>query len=158
MLIANLIAATFWLVAGLAVVHAGHDLGLGTLGEPGPGFMLFWIGLVIAGLTLGVLFTTWRDRAASAGQSFSGGQKWGGIILVTILLLLYSWLLPVLGFTLITLLFLLVLLRLIEPRGWPSTILTAILVTAGNYLVFDYWLGTQLPAGTLVEWAMQWTY
>lgn len=157
MLTANLVAAAFWLISGLAIVHTGRDLGLGELAEPGPGFMFFWVGLVIAGLALGVLFVTWRDRAAVAGQSFTGGQKWAGIILVTVLLLLYAWLLPVLGFALLTLLFLVLLFRLVDPLRWPSAILSAVLITAGNYLVFAYWLGTQLPAGTFIEWAVQWT-
>jgi len=153
---ANFIAAGFWLVLGLAVVYAGYDLGLGAVVEPGPGFMLFWIGLFIAGLALVILFTT-RKEAPEEGASFFGGQRWFGIIVVSILLILYAWLLPFLGFALLTLLLLLALFRLIDPIGWRPALLGAALITAGNYLVFDYWLGAQLPTGSLIEWAMQWT-
>ena len=33
----------FWLLIGGFVVWAGHDMGLGRLNEPGPGFAFYWI-------------------------------------------------------------------------------------------------------------------
>jgi len=155
---ANLIAAGIWLLLGLAVVYSGYDLGLGVLVEPGPGFMLFWLGGMIAGFSLIVLVSTLRRPASPDDPSFSDGQKWFGIIVVSLLLLLYAWLLPVLGFPLLTLLFLLVLFRAIEPIRWPYALTGAVLITGGNYLVFNHWLGAQLPTGAFIEWATQWTF
>ena len=69
-----------------------------------------------------------------------------------VLLALYAWLLPALGFIATTVLLLLVLFATIDRQGWIAPPLGAVLATAAAYIVFHRWLGTQLPAGEAERW------
>ena len=72
-------SALVWLAVGLGLAHEGWDLGLGELREPGSGFILFWIGIAMAALSVGVAVS----GSAGAGTSLrvaslfrgSGGRR-----------------------------------------------------------------------------------
>ena len=148
---ADILAALFWLAVALGVVAAGWDLRLGTLSDPGSGFLLFWVGILMAALSAAVLAAAVCRPATESLRSLWSGVRWRHVPYVAALLALYAWLLPTLGFPLATVLLLLVLLKTIEPQGWGVAVGGALVSTAIAYLVFARWLGTQLPAGTL--WA-----
>jgi putative tricarboxylic transport membrane protein len=151
MRLADVIAALFWLAVAVGLVAAGWDLRLGHLKDPGSGFMIFWVGVVMVGLCLGALVMALRQPITSTMRSLWDGLRWQHVPYVTVLLLLYAWLLPWLGFPLVTALLLIVLFKTIEPQSWTAALVGAVVSTGIAYLVFDRWLGTQLPAGTL--WA-----
>ena len=62
-------------------------------------------------------------------------------------LCVYAVVLPWLGFTVATVLLLIVLFRALESQPWWTTLLWAVVPTALSILVFRRWLGIQLPAG-----------
>ena len=74
-------SSLFWLLLGAGVTYAGWDLGLGKLRDPGPGFMLFWVGLIMVGLSLAILLAALR-RAPGAAGTLWAGTRWRKIILV----------------------------------------------------------------------------
>jgi putative tricarboxylic transport membrane protein len=145
----DVIAAAFWLAIALGIAYAGRDLGLGRLNEPGSGFMIFWVGVVMAALSAAALVAALRQPAGDGLASLWSGLRWHTVPYVIVLLLGYAWLLPVLGFVAVTVLLLVTLFRTVDPRGWVASIAGAVVITAATYLVFGRWLGTQLPAGTL---------
>ena len=49
-------SSLFWLVIGLAIALYSMKYGLGKFSSPGPGFMPFLSGLILAGLALVVFF------------------------------------------------------------------------------------------------------
>jgi putative tricarboxylic transport membrane protein len=149
MRLADIIAALVWLAVAIGLVASGLDLRLGRLNDPGSGFMIFWIGVVMVTLCLAALVIALRQPASAAMRSLWDGLRWQHVPYVTALLLLYAWLLPWLGFPLVTALLLIVLFKTIEPQSWTATLVGALVTTAITYLVFDRWLGTQLPVGTL---------
>ena len=71
---------------------------------------------------------------------------------VVVLLALYAWVMPQLGFLAGTTVLLFVLFMTIDRQGWIAPPLGAVLITAAAYIVFHRWLGTQLPAGELERW------
>ena len=71
---------------------------------------------------------------------------------VVVLLAVFAWLLPALGFFATTVLLLFTLFMTIDRQGWIAPPLGALLITAGAYIVFHRWLGTQLPAGEPERW------
>jgi putative tricarboxylic transport membrane protein len=148
---ADILAALFWLAVALGVVAAGWDLRLGILSDPGSGFLLFWVGIVMAALSAGVLVAALRRPATERLRAIWSGLRWRHVPYVAALLALYAWLLPTLGFPLATVLLLLALFKTVEPQGWAVAAVGALASTAIAYLVFARWLGTQLPIGTL--WA-----
>jgi hypothetical protein len=67
--------------------------------------------------------------------------------MVCVSLFVYTSAVNRLGFFLTTFLFVVFVLWLVESKkGW-RTLLEAMLITVGNYLLFVKWLGLGLPAG-----------
>ena len=151
MRLSDIIAAVFWLAVAVGLVASGWDLRLGRLNDPGSGFMIFWVGVVMVTLCLAALGIALRQPASGAMRSLWQGLRWQHVPYVTVLLLVYAWLLPWLGFPMVTALLLIVLFKTIEPQNWTATLAGAVISTGIAYLVFARWLGTQLPHGTL--WA-----
>jgi len=79
----------FWLAIGAFVIWAGRDLGLGRLHEPGPGFAFYWIGILMCALALVVVGQAllWRGPPLA---SLWAGTRWGKVLVVIALLLIYS--------------------------------------------------------------------
>jgi putative tricarboxylic transport membrane protein len=148
----ELLAAAFWLAVGFGVTVAGWQLGLGSLSDPGSGLMIFWIGAAMAALSLATLVAAARQQATTALSSLWQGTRWWLVPYVVALLALYAWFMPVLGFLATTVGLLLLLFLTIDRQGWIAPPLGAILITAGAYIVFHRWLGTQLPAGEVERW------
>jgi putative tricarboxylic transport membrane protein len=148
---ADTISALFWLAIAAGITAAGWDLRLGRLNEPGSGFMIFWVGIVMLALGVAALIAALREPAGAGLRALWADARWRHVPYVAALLALYAWLLPWLGFPVVTVLLLLILLKTIEPQGWVMSVLGAAAATAVTYLVFGRWLGTQLPMGTV--WA-----
>jgi putative tricarboxylic transport membrane protein len=138
-------AALVWLGVGVAVGRAGWDLGLGAINDPGPGFLLFWVGFVMAGLALAVL--SMALRAPAEAPALWAGTRWTRVLLVLAALVAYAWALPRLGFLVTTTLVLIYLFKVVEPQRWWVAVAGALASAAVGYVVFKVWLGAQLPAG-----------
>jgi putative tricarboxylic transport membrane protein len=79
-------AGLFWLVVGIVVSAASYHLGLGSVREPGTGFLPFGAGMLLAILSLGSLFQEYRKQAQSKEPLFRG-TLWYKVILVFVVLL-----------------------------------------------------------------------
>ncbi len=87
---AQIWAGLFWLAIGAYVAWAGRDLGLGTLHEPGSGFALFWIGLLMVALSLLVTVPA-AVRPSPSLASLWDGVRWGRVLVVVGLLLVFGF-------------------------------------------------------------------
>jgi putative tricarboxylic transport membrane protein len=144
---AGRISGLLWLVFGVIVSIESHRLGLGTLNRPGPGFLFFWVGILLSIMSLIILMRTWMTtKEAEDGGLASGKKNIVKIILVLISLFLYALLMERLGFVVVTLLLFIFLLGIVEKKRWGFTSLA---VTAAAYLLFDTALHSQLPKGLL---------
>jgi len=140
----------FWLTFSVFVSYQSYKLGLGTLHQPGPGFLFFWTGIVTAILSVTVIVISLRKRSSEETQQPTFGKKnVTKIVLVLISLLLYALFMEWLGFLIVTLLFFIFLLGVIEKKRWLFAILVSLIVTAISYLVFERALQSQLPQGLL---------
>ncbi len=154
----EILAAAFWLAVALGVTAAGANLGLGSLSDPGSGFMIFWVGAAMAVFSSATLIIALRQPATSGLAALWSGTRWIKVPYVTVLLILYAWLLPTLGFLVTTVLLLFALFKTVEPQGWGPSLLGAVVSTAAADLVFHRWLGTQLPAGILPDRLASWIF
>jgi putative tricarboxylic transport membrane protein len=144
----HLISDTVWLVLGLAVCIEAWRLNVGDFTRPGPGFLPFWAGALLALLSLISLIQTISEKAEE------GPYVWAGVNivklgLVMLALLLYVVLLNTLGFLLCTFLLLLFLFRVVEPYRWYVVLLASALSLASVYVLFVRLLDVRLPAGVL---------
>lgn len=141
-------SALVWLGLSVFTTWAGWDLGIGTVAAPGSGFMPFWAGLLMCGLSLAILRSALIEGGPSLASLWSG-VRWGKVVLMMASLTAYAVLLETLGFIAATIPLLLVLLRGVDPVPWRTAIPVAFLSTLGIWWVLKRALLIQLPAGTL---------
>jgi putative tricarboxylic transport membrane protein len=140
-------SALFFLVFSLAVCWKAVDIGMGSLHQPGPGLAIFGAGASLGILSLWVLVRSFMSKQVDAHSQEIRSLKKRIFLLVCVSLFIYALAAPWLGFPVSTFLFSLFILRLIKLQPWWQTLLTAALITIGNYLLFVTWLGLSLPKG-----------
>jgi putative tricarboxylic transport membrane protein len=146
----DILSSLFWMAVGFGVCYGGYDLELGTLHDPGSGFMFFWVGVIVIGLSLAVLVKAIRMKADQKEiRPLRGEIRWKKILSVLAALVLYAYVFTYLGFILSTVLLLLFLFKAVEPQKWSWAVLGAVISTLTAYGVFQLWLGSQLPRGFL---------
>ncbi len=146
----DIIGSLFWLVLGIGVCYGGYDLDLGTLQEPGSGFIFFWVGVIMIGLSIGILIGTLKKTAVPGEfNAIWADIHWKKIAIVMAALFLYGFAFMPLGFILSTFLLLIFLFKAVEPQRWSIAIMGSVITTLTAYGVFQLWLGSQLPAGLL---------
>jgi len=141
-------------IAGAALLALAIAFSAGALkhyaywGEngPGPAFLPFWLGLVMAVLAATLLVGALRSRDPDPAW-LPSGDGLRRLALVVGATAAFVALLNVVGMTIGTVLFLVVLMRFLDRQPWPLTIAVALAVAGLNYLVFTRWLHVPLPAG-----------
>jgi len=147
---ADRISGAFWFIFSLFISYESHKLGLGALRQPGPGFLFFWIGIVIAILSLAVILKSFKKQSAGElGESIFARSNITKLLLVLSSLFLYALLIEWLGFLIVTLLLFLFLLKVIEKKKAWFAALVSFVVTALSYVIFELGLQSQLPRGLL---------
>jgi putative tricarboxylic transport membrane protein len=145
---ADLGSGLFWAALALYVCYAGWSLELGSVHDPGSGFMIFWVGVIMLLLALIVVAGAVRRRPGE-GPQLAWGARWKKVVMVVALLVGYAWALSWLGFIGTTFLLLIVLFKFVEPQRWSVAVGGAVASALIAYAVFHLWLGAQLPAGIL---------
>jgi putative tricarboxylic transport membrane protein len=146
----DIFSSLFWMLVGVGICWGGYDMKLGTLHNPGSGFIFFWVGVIIVVLSLIILIQAiGREPTMGEMKSLLSGIGWKKIIPVLLALFLYGYAFLFLGFILCTVLVLIFLFKIVEPQKWSIAIIGAILSSLSAYLVFQVWLGSQLPKGIL---------
>jgi putative tricarboxylic transport membrane protein len=143
---AELWGGAIWFAISLFVLEQGRRLELGTINEPGMGFMMFWLGIVMAGLSLTVAVQSIRGEGPSV-RALWAETRWMKTLIVIAAFVVYAYAFTRLGFLLSTIPLMLVLLRAIDPVRW----MFAIPIAAGAPLlvwwVLEKVLQIQLPTG-----------
>jgi putative tricarboxylic transport membrane protein len=146
----NRIAAIFFLLVGIFFALYARTVEIGSWHEPGPGFLPFWAGLILGAMALALLFGSYARKAWPVRPSFfARTDSWKRVLATFLALIAYNLLLPYLGFTATTFLFLTFLVRFIFPQTWRRTLLVSVLGSVVARLLFINFLETQLPKGFL---------
>lgn len=138
-------SAIFWVAVGILVCYGATRLGLGSVTEPGSGFIFFWSGLILVLLSLMVLAESLRGSEDTVQEM--GQMNWAKIALVLLSLLLYAFFLERLGFALTTFVLLSFLLGWIEGTNWARSLAVASAAVLACFAVFELWLKIRLPKG-----------
>ncbi len=137
--------ALFWFALGTLLCYGATRLGVGTVSEPGSGFIFFWSGLILVVLSL-ITFAESLRNGEEASRGI-GAMSWGKIAFVLLALLSYAFFLEKLGFVLTTFVLMSFLLAMIEGKHWSKSLGVAIAAAAGSYAMFEFWLKIRLPHG-----------
>ena len=132
----------FFFGLSLLILVESLRLELGTLREPGSGFLSFCAGLGVFALSLVLIYRGWRVREPGKPHSHR-------VTLALISLFIYSLVLDTIGFVVATFFLAGILFRLGQPRSWWFLIGVSALVTFVSYLIFGYFLRVYFPRGFL---------
>ena len=147
---ADQISGIFWLFFSVFISIESYRLGLGTLHQPGPGFLFFWTAAAMGILSVAIIVRAWTGRKGEEPENAIFGKENAlKIILVLLALFLYAFFMETLGFIPITLLLFIFLLGMIEKKRWGFAVWVSVVVTGISYVVFEIWLKSQLPKGIL---------
>jgi putative tricarboxylic transport membrane protein len=140
-------SSLFWLGIGLLICFLSVRLSLGTLHSPGPGFLPFVMGAILASLSFIYHLQSRRTPSSKDDTGPFWKNRGQGIKMVlTILGLLgYALTMEHLGFLISTFVFLAFLLRFIEPQRWSTVLLGALMTSGASFLIFELFLKCQLP-------------
>ena len=119
-----------------------------TVTGPGSGFFPFWLGLVLAALSILLLASAVR-RPDPGPAWLPTGHGAARFVVVVVVTALFIALLPLLGMALGTAVFLGVLLRMLEGHSWRTTAAVAVGAAVANWAVFVLWLRVPFPVGML---------
>ena len=115
---------------------------------PGPAFLPFWLGLVMA--VLAVILLVGAVRATDPGEDWvPRGDGVRRLAVVSGLTVALVALLNVVGMVPGTFLFLVAMMRLLDRVPWRQTLPVAAATAAFVFLVFSTWLRVPLPVGVL---------
>ena len=139
--------AIFLLLFSIYVCLESAQLGLGAIYKPGSGFISFWSGIFLGLLALILLIQSIRPTRGNRAQKGKEKTNWKAVSLILGSLIGYTLFLQPLGFIITTTLFVLVLLKWIEKKGWFLSVLTSLILAFASYYVFRILLDAKLPTG-----------
>jgi hypothetical protein len=123
---------------------------IGEIHAPSTGFLPFYTGGVICLLSILVFLEgTAKKREGTKWQNPFKKLRWDKVLVVMAGLAAFALILNHLGFILSSALLVGFLLRCIQPQKWSVVFAGAVFISLITYLVFQTWLGAQLPAGIL---------
>jgi putative tricarboxylic transport membrane protein len=147
---AELWGGLFWLGIGVFVTWQGWLLELGTLREPGSGFVFFWLGLIISAFAVFIAIGGVQGRGPLLGNLWQGA-RWRNVLLVVLALIAFGFLFERLGFVICSLALLLFLMTVVDPVRPVLSIPISIVAAVGVWYVLEKVLLVQLPKGSWVE-------
>ena len=143
------VSSLFWLAVALLAVYGSVHLGVGTLREPGSGFLAFLAGGFI-GLMAILVFIQTFFRGKEFQQQIVvlwKGVAWHRPLVIALLMVGYILVLERIGFLLSSLLIILIMLRGLERLSWIKAISVSFAASAVSYLLFGVLLSATLPKG-----------
>ena len=150
----KLYCSLFWLLFSVVMGQQAFRLPMGVMRDPGAGFFPLLIALVTGLLAILALAEAFRlKQGPTATQTEAPGSterfRWWNIAVILAALIAYALSLPTVGFLVNTFLFMLLLLKVIEPQTWTKSLLAAVITAVASELFFNVLLNAQIPKGIL---------
>ncbi len=143
------------LIASVLYTWVGYTtLEVMAAGIPGPGYFPLLIGIALTILTLWTFIKDVRQQrrlAASDGGTQRDPVYPQDVVWLIALFSAYIFLMPTLGMLMSTGIFMFLVLQVINRGAWLKNGVYAVLMPAGTYLLFEVFLKTGLPTGSV--WA-----
>jgi putative tricarboxylic transport membrane protein len=139
----------FWLLFSLVICVESYRLTLGTINAPGPGFFPFSAGLIMLILSLVALFQSMAKKEKVEETTRQEPIRWWNIVIILTAITAYAFSLEKVGFLINTFLFICLLLKVVEPQSWKTTIIGGLITTIAANLLFNVIFRAQIPSGIL---------
>jgi putative tricarboxylic transport membrane protein len=137
------------MIGGIAI-YGSVRLDVGTLREPGTGFLPFLAGGVICLLSGVILFQNALKKGRAGGGSISSlwkGARLRNLFALGFLLFAYVFAFEEIGFVLTSSIVLFAIFRFVEGLSWTKTIVVSLAASVSSYLFLSHLLRATLPKG-----------
>lgn len=149
----NFYSSIFLIIFSGGVATEAYRLDLGSLRSPGPGFFFFGASCILGFLALHLFLKSSLAREHKGREYVWKGKHWVKTISVLGVLLIYIFLLNVVGYLLITFFCLVLLCSILKEgegkRKWISILGISSLTSFVTYVVFSRWFSLQFPKGLI---------
>ena len=137
------------LLLSFAVVVAEESLRLpfGTMRRPGIAFLPLLLSVLLALLSVALIVQARKRGTASDGPSLQLG-RWKKVVACLAGLFAFGFIFEWLGYIISTILFLVFLMRAVEPVRWWLVLCVAVSSSLATFIIFSL-LETPLPKGFL---------
>jgi len=118
---------------------------------PGPGFMPFWVGVILAALSCYLLFDTFRRKPSEEDEKsiLPARHALYRVGFIFLMLFVVRMVMPLLGFPITVFLFVAAILLFLERYGILKSIGYGIAYAAVTWLIFEYFMQMGFPKGFL---------
>lgn len=140
-------SSLFWLLVSISVFAESLRIGIGTVQNPGMGFMPFGASGILGILSLVLFFQTALRKEDVPHKPLFAGTMWRRVLFVLLVLTIYARVMPVLGYLISTVLLMSLLFWVLERGRIGYVFLYSLLATLFTHLVFSKWLNCQFPHG-----------
>jgi predicted Na+-dependent transporter len=140
-------SSLFWLLVSILVFAESLRIGIGTVQNPGMGFMTFGASGILGILSLVLFLQASLRKEDTRGKPLFAGAHWQRVLFVLLALVAYAVLMPTLGYLVSTFLLMSLLFWVLERGRLGFVLLWALLATISTHLVFSKWLNCQFPHG-----------
>ena len=144
------LSGLFWLGIAIFLCLESFGLNIGTLGQPGPGFLVLFSGVI-----LGIFAVIVIVKGTLVGEGIEKikllwqGMRVRKVILILVCLLVYALVLDKAGYLMTTFVLMTILFGVMgRPKLWVQ-ILGGLVTTLVTYIVFHIFLDVVLPRGIL---------
>ena len=140
-------SSLFWLLVSILVFAESIRIGVGTVQNPGMGFMTFGASGILGVLSLVLFFQASLPKEDVPHKPLFAGRMWRRVLFVLLALTIYARVMPILGYLISTFLLMSLLFWILERRRIGFVLLYALVATFSTHLVFSKWLNCQFPHG-----------
>lgn len=144
-----LFGSLFWLLFALVTCIESYRLSLGSVHEPGPGFFPFGAGLCMLFLSLAATFQSLKKSGDEEHTTGAEPLRWRSIVIILVAIVAYAFTLETVGFLINTFLFICLLLKVVEPQTWKTSIIGGLIAAIVANIVFNVIFQAQIPSGIL---------
>lgn len=141
------ISGLFWVALSSVIAIRSYHLGIGSVNDPGPGFIFFYTALFMGLMATFLLLGSWMQRSDETGAF--DNVHWSKVVFPFAYILLYALVLEKIGFIISTFLLMLLFLKTVEAKRWPVAVFAGLAMSLGTYAMFALWLHVRLPKGVL---------
>ena len=131
---------------GVFVIRHGLKMKLGTVHEPGSGFVPFYVGILMCLFAASIIVASLTEGGPTLASRWEN-VRWTKPLILIACLTAFAFSLDTFGFLLSAIPLMVLLLRLIDPVRWSLTIPIALLAPLGMWWVLKRLLLIQLPSG-----------
>lgn len=118
---------------------------------PGPGFLPFWVGVILAILSCWLLYDTFRRKPSEEDEKsiLPARHALYRVGFIFVMLFLLKMVMPLLGFPITVFLFVATILKFLERYSIPKSIGYGVAYAAVIWIIFEYFMQMGFPIGFL---------